>query len=415
MDSPTTPFWKNFGFFFNYLKQEKLYYQITLLALANLLLAIPILVITILIAALLFLASYKLAFEVLHTVSTGQLVYHDSKTYEIDDKIGFKAMAMAVVQILIYVFVYRRDPATGMALLIFTTIATPAYLMMLSKTQSVVASLNPFNLVTLIQRIGTEYLLLLVFFLLCAGLNLGFRYFMADLLPGVIGDVIAAWVLYFLLVFTFLVIGYVMYCHADELGHDTVDTETYETPDHNQPDPIRLRLEQLLQNDQAQEAINIIQQLQAEDGRTDLDVYLPQAEDALLKQQRLRPVDQVEQLINKQQIKQALELALSYLNDGHLIKPKQASSQSQLIRYAFDKNQFATVLKLCRDFDQRYPLEHQEIVDNYFLVAKIYYQNKKTDPAKKLLRSLLSKYQKTANTAAISSYLTGIDKLSRQT
>ncbi len=411
MDSSPTPFWQNFGFFFNYLKQEKLYYQITLLALANVLLIIPVIIIQILLAAMLLLASYKLAFEVLHTVSSGQLEYADSKVYEIDDKIGFKAMVMAVIQLLIFIFVYPRDPATGMVLLILSTVATPAYLMILSKTQSIVASFNPFNLVTIMTRIGSEYILLLLFFLLCAGFNLAFRYYLADLIPGLVGDVITAWVLYFLLVFTFLVIGYVMYCHADELGQDTIDTEVFETRAANEEDPIKTRIKDLIAAGKPQEAINIIKQLKEEDNRTDLDVLLPQANDLLLIKNRQRPVDQLEQLMKENQLKAALQLVLDYLEDGHLIKPKDVNVQSRLIRYAFEKNQFSTVIKLCREFDKRYPLEHQDIVDNYFLVAKIYYQNNKTEQAQKLLTSLINKYSQTAQTQAISSYLKGIHKL----
>ena len=165
------PFWKMFGFFFRYLKQEKLYYQITLLAFANILLLIPSIIIAILVGAMLFLASYKLAFEVLHTVSSGRLVYADSGSYEIDDKIGFKAIVMAVLQLLIYLFIYRYDPPVGLALLILTTVATPAYLMMLSKTQDIWSSLNPIRLMTVMTRIGFEYGVLLVFFLLCAAFN----------------------------------------------------------------------------------------------------------------------------------------------------------------------------------------------------------------------------------------------------
>lgn len=242
----TSPFWKKFGFFFQYLKQEKLYYQITLLAFANVILLIPSLIITILASPLLFLASYKLAFEVLHTVSSGQFVYADTRSFEIDDKIGFKAIIMGTLQILIYLFIYRYDPPVGIALLILTTVATPAYLMMLSKTQDVLTSLNPMNLMAVMTRIGLEYYILLVFLLACAGLNFTFRIYVADAMPGIIGDVITAWVLYFLLVFTFLVMGYVMYRHADELGHDTVDTEVFESKPSIDDDPIKERIKTLI-------------------------------------------------------------------------------------------------------------------------------------------------------------------------
>ncbi len=409
-DNPP-PFWKMFGFFFRYLKQEKLYYQITLLAAANVLLSIPSLILIILIGALLFLASYKLAFEVLHKVSKGQFEYDDHGSFEIDDKIGFKAMSMGVLQLLIFIFIYRNDPPTGTALLIITTGVTPAFLMMLSKTQNIGASINPINLHAVMSRIGFEYYILLAFFLLCAGANIAFKYYTADLLSGVIGDVISAWVLYFLLVFTFLVIGYVMYRHADELGQDTVDTEIMETLSPDDEDPIKIRVKSLIKQSKAADAIAIINELKKDDGRTDLDGYLSQAENMLVIQNRQRPADKLQNLVNEKQYKAAIAMIQEYLADGHFIKPDKATTISQLIRYAFENNQFKVVLQLTRDFDKRYPLEHEQIVDNFFLAAKIYYQFKKTDQAEKLLTSLIKKYSTTVNTKAVSSYLKGIQKL----
>lgn len=407
------PFWQQFGFFFSYLKQEKLYYQITLLAGANILLAIPSIVIHIIISALLFLASYKLAFEVLHTVSSGQFVYSDRNSYEIDDKIGFKAISMAIVQLLIFLFIYRYDPATGLALLILTTAATPAFLMMLCKSQDLLASYNPFNLGTIMTRIGFEYVLLLAFFLGCAALNMAFRYYTADILTGIVGEIIAAWFLYFLLVFTFLVIGYVMYRHADDLGHDTVDTEFVETVKPEQEDPIKVRIKALIAENKPNEAIAIIKEIKADDERRDLDGYLSQAESMQLRLNRARPADKLQQLVEDKQYRKALQMYDEYLADGHAIKPKKAEILTQLIHYAFENNKFQMVLKLCRDFDKKYPLEYEQIVSNYFLVAKIYYQNKKVDQAIKVLNSLIERFQNKTNINAIKSYLKGIQKLNQ--
>ncbi len=112
----------------------------------------------------------------LHSVSSGQLTYGDGRVDEIDDTIGFKAIAMGVVQIALYLFVFRTDPPLGLALLILTTVVTPAYLMLLCITQSLVAAFNPLNLSSVMGRIGFEYLVLLLFFLLCGALNLLLRY-----------------------------------------------------------------------------------------------------------------------------------------------------------------------------------------------------------------------------------------------
>jgi len=412
MSEGLPPFWKNFGYFFRYMQKDQLYFQITLLAIANILLVIPSIIITLLVGALLFLTSYKLAFEVLHTVASGQLSYQDNQTFDIDDKIGFKAIAMAIIQLLIYLFIYRYDPAVGLSLLILTVLVTPAYLMVLSQTQSVWPAFNPLNLVLVMTRIGAEYIALLVFFVACSALNLLLRYTLADSLPGIIGEVLLAWILYFLLIFSFLVIGYVMYRHADELGQDTIDTIQVKPDTSGHIDPIKDRIKDLMQQHKYQEVIAIVKELEAEGDRKDLHTYQQQAEQALTKQLRQRPEDRLARLVEDRQMREALAMALSYIDDGHHIKPMDPKPISQLIRYAFDNNQFNQVLKMSRGFDQRYPMDHQDIVDNYFLVAKIYYQHNRQEQCRKLLQSLISKYGNTANIRAVRSYLTGMEKMS---
>ncbi|MFC3195252.1 hypothetical protein ACFODZ_13445 [Marinicella sediminis] len=411
MSDELPPFWKNMGYFFRYMQKDQLYFQITLLALANILLIIPSLIINLIISALLFLTSYKLAFEVLHTVASGHLSYQDKQTFDIDDKIGFKAVAMGVLQILIYLFVYRYDPPIGLSLLICSVLVTPAYLMVLSQTQSVLASFNPANLFLVMTRIGAEYVALLLFFVGCSALNLLIRYYLGGALPGLVGDVLLAWLLYFLLIFSFLVIGYVMYRHADELGQETIDTIHVKPDTSGHIDPIKDRIKELLKHKKYPEVIAIVEELETEGSRKDLHNYLAQAQQALTKQQRLRPEERLSQMVDNRQMKAALELALSYIDDGHHIKPLDPEPINALIRFAFENNRFNETLKLCRGFDHRYPMEHQAIVDHFFLVAKIYYQNKRQEQSKKLLQSLISKYQNTTNINAVKSYLKGIEKL----
>lgn len=110
----------------------------------------------------------------------------------------------------------------------------------------------------------------------------------------------------------------------------------------------------------------------------------------------------------------AIELVDEYLNDGHFLKTKNASSYTELINYAYEKNLFRKVLQLMRDFDKRYPLEHELIVSNYFLVAKILYQNNKHQKAEKLLTNLIKKYSHSVDTNQISSYLKGIQKVKNE-
>ncbi|WP_223786657.1 hypothetical protein [Marinicella meishanensis] len=134
---------------------------------------------------------------------------------------------------------------------------------------------------------------------------------------------IVAWVLYFLLVLTFLVIGYVMYRHADELGHDTVDTETVADQTSHPEDPIKDRVIELIAANQAKEAIDIIEEMQAEEGRHDLDPYWAQAQSMVVSQGRQRPADQLQALVAEGRFKAAMDMYDSYVDDGHSLKPQR--------------------------------------------------------------------------------------------
>ena len=408
MPASTPPFWTRLGFFVRYIYQERLYHQIVLLALANMMLIIPSFIIHFMVSALLFLTIYKLAFEVLYTVSMGELSYHDRSTFDLPDNIGFLAMAMPILQLLIYLFLYRYDPGSGLVLLIFTLVATPAYLMLLSQTQNVWTALNPLDLISVMTRVGFEYILLAVFFIALGMFNMWLRTMTGEWLPGITGVVLSALVFYFLIVYGFVAIGYVMYRHADTLGHETIDTETIDTQSPAQIDPMVNRIKNLLQQKQAQQVIDIIEDLSDHQSRPDLWAYREQAKALLKEQQRHSPAEQLSNWVSQGEMKRALSLYKSYLEDGHHIKPLDPEPINQLIGYARDRHDNQMVIKMVKGYDQRYPMEHQSIVDHFFLVAKIQCENKKFKPAANLLESVIKKYHHTARTRALSSYLKGI-------
>ena len=138
-----------------------------------------------------------------------------------------------------------------------------------------------------------------------------------------------------------LVIGYVMYRHADDLGQDTIDTIQVKPVPGGHQDPIKDRIKDLMSQHKYQEVIGIVRELEAEGERQDLHTYQQQAQQALTKQHRQRPEDRLVQLIQEADMRAALAMALSYIDDGHHIKPLDPKPISQLIRFAFGNNQFS--------------------------------------------------------------------------
>ncbi len=409
--SEVPPFWRRFGFFFAFIRQEKLFFQVTLLAFLNLLLAIPSFIIQIFVQISLFLASYKLAFEVLSSMSRGEFQYRDSFAFHVTELIGFKALGMPVLQLLLFIFVFRYDPLTGASLLLLTTILTPAFLMILAESQSLINALNPLTQIQIATRIGAEYVALTLFFVLMSGLNLLIRYVLNGVLPALIEVVLLAWLLYFLMVFSFSVIGYVMYRHADSIGHETMDTvedrqsQQSKTDDH---DPIKHRIEELLAAGDGQQALNIIDEVSKQEQRDDLNRYRLDAQHLARQQQAVTPADQIHHLVAEKQYRRAMQLFQQHHEKGQLIRPAHVSDVLSLIKYNLQNNKHDWVVRLYKLLTRNFPKHHQDIVDAGHIAAQSYYQLNEVDKARRLLQRLIRQYQETANTNQLKSYLIGI-------
>ena len=400
-------------FFVNYMGSNKLFFLITALAVASVLELIPIPFVGYLVAIMLFLAAYKVAFEVMLDVADGHFSFEDKYSLGVSDTIGFKAMALPVIQILIVLFVSRGNPSLSTALLIVTFFLTPAYLMLLSQTDHVVSALNPIALVEIVKRLGLDYWLLFAFMVCTGALHLLIQYTIIDTMPLWLENMVMSFLLYYLLVFNFLVMGYVIYHNSDELDytpHDVEDTRGQTKVDDN--DPIKRRIEELIENKDPKGAMAIIKDMQKE-GREDLDALAHQAQNLLTVSSRLSPKEKLTQLIQQKEMAEALALWKTYQQDGHSLRPDEAEEMEKLISYCNDKHLFAQVIQMVKGLDKHYAHAPQFIVDQFFLSAKILYQNKKPEQAGKLLQSIITKYEGKANISAVASYLKGLQKMGK--
>ena len=400
-------------FFVNYMGSNKLFFLITALAVASVLELIPIPFVGYLVAIMLFLAAYKVAFEVMLDVADGHFSFEDKYSLGVSDTIGFKAMALPVIQILIVILVGRSNPSLSIALLILTFFLTPAYLMLLSQTDHVISALNPVDLIEIVKRLGLDYWLLFAFLVVTGGVHLFIDYLIVDSFPLWIENMVLSFVLYYLLVFNFLVMGYVLYHNADELDytpHDVEDTRGKSSVDDN--DPIKRRIEELIENKDPKGAMAIIKDMQKE-GRDDLDALAHQAQNMLTVSSRQSPKEKLTQLIQQKDMAEALSLWKTYQQDGHSLRPDEAEEMEKLISYCNDKHLFAQVIQMVKGLDKHYAHAPQFIVDQFFLSAKILYQNKKPEQAGKLLQSIINKYDGKADISAVSSYLKGLQKMGK--
>lgn len=399
-------------FFINYMGSQKLFFLITALAAANILLILPSAILGYLIAALLFLAAYKVAFEVMVDVADGHFVYRDKYSFGFSETIGFKAMAMPILQLIIFITLSRANPALATALILVLAFMTPAYLMLLAQTDHVISAMNPIDWVEIVQRLGLDYWLLVICWAVLGGLNMVLQFVLVDVMPLWLENIVTSFILYYLLVFSFLVMGYVIYHNAHELDHTPHDTEDTRTKqDLAADDPIKQRIESLLAEGDADSAMAIIKEMEKE-GRDDLGVLAHQARDALQIGQRTSPKARLSELLAQRQFDEALKLWQSYHEDGHRLTPEPAAMKS-LIIHCHEKKKHPAMMTLINGLDKQYPNEPQLVVDAFYLAAQVLYQNNKQAQAAKILQTILTRYKDRADVSAPSSYYKGLEKMGK--
>ena len=403
--SKLKPFWHYMPAFFAYMNQEKLYFLLMGLSIAAIHRVVYIIIVTWLISGLLYLTLYKIAFEVLRSTARGYDDFQDTTETLKNDYVGIKAMLLPLLPVPIYIFIYPNDPVLAIILMGLVLIIIPASYMLMAENGSLIESLNPESVITIIQRIGKEYYVLTALYIAITALAMVLINVLQDTLGNWMEYILIAAVYNFSVVWVFHIIGFVLYRHAEVLGFDESpipETELFSE------DPIKERIELLLEQEQAEEALKTIHDLQTNQQRTDLAYLKSQAEDQLRLQQRDSDDARISTLIENQDFMTALEKIDALLKRGRTFRPENIEHLDTIIQYARGKQKFNTVTVLIKGLDKHYPQEHQHIVDNYFLLAKILFEQGKTGKAITLLNRTVARYEKTAKVSSLKSYLRGI-------
>ncbi|WP_395373936.1 hypothetical protein [Marinicella sp. W31] len=398
-------FWHYLPAFTAYLKQEKLYFLLLVLSLASLHKVFPIILITFIIDILLYLALYKIAFEVLRTTAAGEAYYEVSTHLHMSDYVGVKALLLPLLPLPLYILMYPSNPELSLVLTVIVLVIIPASYMLMSENGSLTEALNPQSIVIVIQRIGFEYFVLTLLYLLVTALPLLITYLLSDSLVNWVEYILFALIYNFSIVWVFHIMGFVLYRHAQELGfNQSVLPETELFPE----DPIKDRIEQLLAAQQPEQALKTIEELQINEGRTDLAYLKSQAQEQILLKKNRSSDDRISELIEQDRLLDALKAIAKMQQQGQQFRPAAFETLAKIIQYAHAKQQFNLVAYLIKGLDRAYPQEHQSIVDHYYMLAKIRYEQGKTGKAITLLNRTIERYQKTAKVSALKSYLRGI-------
>ena len=220
-DAPAIePFWHKLNSFFLFpLQATPLVYALLLSACTYLLLVAPPLIAPFILLGI-GLATARYAFKVAALASRGVL-HSREYTASMNDpdwvSLPWKFVGVLLVHGLVIAFVGRRSETLGLVVNLVSSLLLPATLMVLIRSCSLRAALNPLELIAAIGDIGKSYWLLCLFLFL---LQAGFPQAMALLVPitprWLLPPLLAFGVIYFSWVMAALV-GYVMYQHHGAL------------------------------------------------------------------------------------------------------------------------------------------------------------------------------------------------------
>lgn len=399
-------------YFLSYLQQDKLFYLLGGLAAANILALVPIPFWPLLVSVLLFLAAYKVAFELLLAVAEGDFEFRDRQDLGVGNTIGFKAFVPMLLVVLVVTLVLPNHWLLGVSLSVGILFFLPAYLMLLSQSQSVSAALNPLALVEVVVRVGLDYVLLAAVVLLLSWVRDWLEGFLLELEPQWLVMVVFYFVAYYLLAFMFVMMGYVIYSHADDLGVVLPDVEDVTGKiDLDAGDPVRQRVVELIGNQRPQEALQVVEELERE-GRGDLGVLKAQAMNLLRLESHHSAAQQWQQLIERKQWREAAEFWKS-ADDVDALVLSGPEPVARLIDWCHERHYDGLAVQLCLSLEKHYPDSEQMVVDYLFLAAKLLYQNKQVLQAVRLLERTIGRYQQRANVGALQSYLTGLHKMDK--
>ena len=360
---------------------------------------------------------YKLAFDVLVDTARGSMSSTLRQNYLVTNAVAVKVLIVALLIELALIGIKHQGYGDNYRFyfIVFSTFITPAIYMSLALTNSLLVALNPYNLFKVIKTTFFSYILFVVFWVSTIQLHeVIINPLLFNEFPVFINGIVSVFIEYALLILNFQIMGYIIFQNRHEfdlvgLGFDefTDDDIIIETVVIN---PIYHRIQNLLADDEAQQALSMIVELQTNgDKSSELnDMYLQAMEMKLYTPTNLEVASKIHQWLLNQENKRAFDKVVEHIDAGKDYVETVPEDVNQLITYAVEINKTRYVEILVSGFRENYPY-HADIVPNYFILAKVLYNDKTTrHQSKELLQELVNKYPLDQNISEVKAWLKGV-------
>ncbi len=367
-----------------------------------------------LIGFLIWLGSYKYAYEVLAYTAKGgtgstSLVYM-ANTDDMAVKQLFLVLGMIGMVALVAVFVH---PVIAILFGMIVLISFPAAIIALAMEQRVLPALNPVLWLDLIGRIGSPYFLAVLFLLLMLISSATLKTYVLSLLPPLLSQVIFFFVSFYFLVVMFHLMGYIVYQYHEILGVKLSYAHSLEkarTADEIVLDEVKATV----QEGELPKAIALLEESFGAGGGT------PALRDEYHKLLRLAGDKEkliehgrhyITLLLNSfDNLRRALQIADDCLDVDKTFQLREPEQVLPLAKLAEQFGKSQLVVKLTSGFGSQYP-DHPDTPNNDFLAAKALVNVNQEQKALDILRGLLRRYPEHALVAEIQQQVTVLERV----
>ena len=366
---------------------------------------------------------YKLAFDVLADTARGNMSPLVRQNYLVTNAIAIKVLLIAFLLegILMLLKYEGYDETYRIYIKVFSTFITPAIYMSLALTNSLLFALNPITVFKIIKASLPSYFLFVLFWVSTVFLHEKvINPFLLGELPVNINGIIASFVEYAFLILNFQIMGYIVFQNRKEFNLESLGFAKKEDDAISictvVVNPIYERIKILLTDDEAQQALSMTIELKNNgDNSSELqDLYKQAMTQKLYCPSNLDIANKIHQRLRNKQISKAFNIVTEHLDADKDYVEESPADIRQLIDYAIEINKTNYIAPLLKGFHEKYPY-HADIVPNYFMLAKVLYNDRDTrDKSKELLQGLISKYPKDKHMTEVKSWFKGLQLMSNK-
>ncbi len=412
----------NLHYFFRYALGGEIVPMTGALALAFVLLPFSVLFYLFLFPLIIMMA-YKLAFDVLAQTAQGNMKPEMRQNYLVTNAVAIKVFVLAIV-IEIVLWKMQRLGYSSLErsyFLIVSAFVTPAIYMSLALTNSLLFAINPINIVKIIKITHLSYLGFVLFWISTIVLHEQIiNPFVISHLPIFINGVVSTFIEYTLLVVNFHIMGYILFQYRKEfdladvgladIDKEMLDVETIKI------NPAVAVIKDLLQEGESDRALAIIINQQKEgDNSPAMQNLYKQAMDKKMYQKTDKDIAvKINNQLRAGKLNKAFNSVIQLFDAGKEFFEISPTDIGKLVDFALNSSKSKYIAFLVKDFHIKYPY-HEDIVPNYFALAKVLYKQQETKQQSALiLKGLIEKYPHDSNMSEIKSWYKGVQMMAQK-